>query len=59
MARTTIHAVSRRGGGAPKYVAAYSVHEWDPRKSGVPEYRRSLEMQVRCQWWRGGEAVPQ
>lgn len=46
VARTTIHAVSRKGGSA-KYVAAYSLHEWDPRKSGVPEYRRTLEAQVR------------
>ena len=46
VARTTLHAVSRRGGTA-KYVAAYSLQEWDPRKSGVPDYRRTLDTQVR------------
>ncbi len=44
VARTTLHAVARRG-GAPKYMAAYSLMEWDPRKSGVPDYRKLLDSQ--------------
>lgn len=44
VARTTLHAVARRT-GVPKYIAAYSLHEWDPRKSGVPDYRKLLDSQ--------------
>ena len=34
VARTTVHAVSRKG-GVPKYISAWTVHEWDPKLSGA------------------------
>ena len=33
VARTSVHAVSRRG-GVPKYISAWTVLEWDPKLSG-------------------------
>lgn len=34
VARTTVHAVSRKG-GVPKFVSAFALNEWDPKLSGA------------------------
>lgn len=44
VARTTIHAVSRKA-GTPKYISAWTVNEWDSKLSGAPDYRRTLDSQ--------------
>jgi translation initiation factor 3 subunit D len=44
VARTTLHAVQRKG-GASKFVTAWTLNEWDPKLSGSPEYRKCFDTQ--------------
>ena len=35
VARTTLHAVSRKSGQPGKYVNVFALNEWDPKSSGA------------------------
>jgi hypothetical protein len=45
VARTTVHAAVRKAGAPPKFVNVFALNEWDPKASGVPDYRKTFETQ--------------
>ena len=43
--RTTVHAAQRKVGLPPKFLSVWSLHEWDPKLSGAPDYRKTFDTQ--------------